>query len=57
MAVVINEFEVVSEPAAQQRRGGSDAPAEQPPKHHAEPHVIAPALHALSAQSLRAWAH
>ena len=57
MAVVINEFEVVSEPQRAPRGGTSDAPGEAAPPEKIEPCAIAAALRALDTQALRTWAH
>ena len=57
MPVVINEFEVVTEPPAAERRGGGEATAEpHPPVPIAAP-VLAAALRVLKVQALRVWAH
>jgi hypothetical protein len=57
MPVVINDFEVLSEPQPEARKapaGGSDA---APPDKAIDPRAVGTALRVLHVQALRTWAH
>jgi len=57
VAVVINEFEVLSQPAPARTPATPAAAASQSPADKPETRDLAPVLQALQAQALRAWAH
>ena len=58
VAVVINEFEVLSEPEPGTRKAPADAESAAPrPAKKVEPREICAALRVLEAQALRTWAH
>jgi hypothetical protein len=57
MAVVINEFELVSEPQPAPRKGAPDTPGEAAPPEKLEPCAVAVAMRSLETQTLRVWAH
>jgi hypothetical protein len=56
--VVINDFEVLSEPQPEARKAVSDAANAAPlPAKTVEPRAICAALRVLEVQALRIWAH
>jgi hypothetical protein len=58
MAVVINEFEALSEPGPEAGQGAGERAAEAAPaQEKIEPCAVASALRTLAEQALRAWAH
>jgi hypothetical protein len=58
MPVVINDFEVLSEPQPEARKAAPDAAGEAPPPAQTlEPRAICAALRVLELQALRTWAH
>ena len=57
MPVVINEFEVVTEPPPAERRSGSEAATGPHPPVPIAPPKLAAALRILKVQALRVWAH
>lgn len=57
MPVVINEFEVLSEPPAASAQTQGQAPAEGSPREQLEPHDVQLAWRLLQCQALRVWAH
>lgn len=57
MAVVINEFEVLTQPAPSRAQATPGAGAQNKPADKPEPKDLAPLLRALQAEALRVWAH
>jgi hypothetical protein len=57
MPVVINEFEVVAEPAPAPRPKGGETEEGSATTPALEPSAVSTALRALEVQALRVWAH
>lgn len=58
MPVVINDFEVLSEPQPEARKALPEPGGEAPPlAKTVEPRAICSALRVLDVQALRIWAH
>lgn len=57
MAVVINEFEVLNEPAPPAQEGAAAATAQAANPQPIQPKDITQALRSLEQQALRVWAH
>ena len=57
MAVVINEFEVITEPAPRRAPAAPASPAASRPTEQPDPRDLAPLLQVLATQALRVWAH
>lgn len=57
MAVVINEFEVLTQPAPARTQASPGAATQIQPTDKPEPRDLAPLMRAMQAQALRAWAH
>lgn len=57
MAVVINEFEVLTQPAPPRTQATPGAATQHKPAEKPEPKDLASLLRAMQAEALRAWAH
>jgi hypothetical protein len=58
MAVVVNDFEVISsEPASPRRGGGGEAEGAATKAPPVDPRELARVLRALELRALRTWAH
>ncbi len=57
MPVIVNEFEVIEQPALQRAGNEAAPPPEGEPALRIEPPDLRPALRELEVQALRAWAH
>ena len=57
MAVVINEFEVLTQPAPARTQASPGAVTQLQPADKPEPKELVPLLRAMQAEALRAWAH